>query len=1186
LPERVVSFGPFRLFPTQRRLLEAEKPVPLGDRALDLLIALVERAGELVPTEELIAYVWPNTFVEAGNLKVHVAALRQALKDGQAGRRYLVTIRGRGYRFVAPVAELEQPPSLSVMASPKLEHRVAIVTTLFTDIADAATVQVGEEGSLSRFEEHHRLLSDAASVCGGAEVQWLGDGLMAAFPSAADALRCAIAMQQTAAQKWGMPSFVRVGVNVGELFRPKTGSGPFGTSILLAKRLCTHAQPGQILCSHAVSHLLAGRAAFAFRELPQLALEGGAAKVAVCEVVYEVERASALLVRTPLAGRRSELAKLERRLEKVRAGTGSLAFIAGEAGIGKTRLLEEFAARARGAGVEVLGGRCFEGDFAPPFGAFAEAIASYAKESNPDVLRGEIAGFGGVLVKLVPELRERLPDLPAPMDLAPEEERARLLDAVAQLLWAVARRTPVVVILDDLHWAEGGTLALLRYLARFVARHRVLLVAAYRDVELGHAHPLQDTLHALRREHEFEPIALGGLDQAAVTDLLGALAKHQVPTEFVEVITAETGGNPFFLREVLLQLLEEGKIERTGGRFTSRFSIQEMGIPEGVRQVMRRRLAGLSKEANRLLAAASGCAGGCRFDIMAAASGLKEREALDALDEALESQLLQATSEPEVYEFSHALLRHTVASELSPSRKARIHRRLAEEMEKHYRGDAREHAFEIAQQWRWSAALPGAERGVVHCLVAADRAEETAAHEDAASALRVALVLLPPGDVRRPRLLARLGLALARSLENEEAVRVASEAGELLAASEGSEAAAEYFADAAGAVYTSSYDPRAWALAASGLRHLGARRDLTWALLASHDLDQREASDPEFGGLPLDLPERLEVSRIFLANLPSLLQRGMIIPATAMVFASREDALERARLIPPALAMWAGEYAGALALARPLGSHFAENGRLAIAAALLTDVAHCEAALGNLAASQEALARAVELAGRVGNPAFIATFLHAVPIAQAAIRGEGHGPLIDSLLAQAATPQNRWFRAAVWAATAVAYAHTKRVDDALQALERVLPAVERAAGWAVTYTLVIYWLVEALWVLGRHDHAERLERNLREKTLAPDFRFPHTDARLALARLCALTDRIDEARQWFEKARRVLDSQGARPLRAVTDFDEAWMEARRGRKADRPRALALLDAARGPFEEIGMPGWLRHAGALRQQLAP
>jgi hypothetical protein len=154
----------------------------------------------------------------------------------------------------------------------------------------------------------------------------------------------------------------------------------------------------------------------------------------------------------------------------------------------------------------------------------------------------------------------------------------------------------------------------------------------------------------------------------------------------------------------------------------------------------------------------------------------------------------------------------------------------------------------------------------------------------------------------------------------------------------------------------------------------------------------------------------------------------------------------------------------------------------------------------------------------------------------------------------------------------------------LRALERVLPAIERATGWALTYTLLLYLVIDALWVLERTDHTEVLERNLREKTLDPDFRYPGTDARLALARLCALTGGFDEAREWFEKARHVLDDQGARPLRAITDFDEAWMEVRRGGAGDRQRALALLDAARGPFESIGMPGWLRRAEELRQEL--
>ena len=192
-------------------------------------------------------------------------------------------------------------------------------------------------------------------------------------------------------------------------------------------------------------------------------------------------------------------------------------------------------------------------------------------------------------------------------------------------------------------------------------------------------------------------------------------------------------------------------------------------------------------------------------------------------------------------------------------------------------------------------------------------------------------------------------------------------------------------------------------------------------------------------------------------------------------------------------------------------------------------------------------------------------------------------PGIEQSLAKDA-PESRWLRSLGWVSAASAYAYEGRCDDALRALEQALPAIERGAGWALGYTGLIGLVIEALWVLERRDHVEVLERNLREKTLAADFRSHGTDARLSLARLCALTGRFDEAREWFEKARNVLDEQGARPLRARTDFDEAWMEVRRGGAGDRQRALALLDAARGPFERIGMPGWLRRAEELRKRL--
>jgi len=903
-------------------------------------------------------------------------------------------------------------------------------------------------------------------------------------------------------------------------------------------------------------------------------------------VVYEAERTAALFARTPFAGRQNELARLERRLQGARSGSGGLAFVVGEPGIGKTRLLEEFTARARAAGAQVLWGRCFEGELSRPFGPFAEAIAAYAKECEPEMLREELGSFGGVVAKIAPELRERLPDLVEPVPLAPAEERYRLLDAVAQVLWAIAPKAPVILVLDDLHWADGATLLLLRYLAHFLSRHPVLIVGAYRDVELDRKHPLGEALVALRREVEVERIALSGLPQEAVSELLEAIARHEVPANFVEAITAETGGNPFFLREVLLHLLEEGKLEREAGRFTPRFSIAEMGIPEGVRQVIGYRLSRLSEEANQLLAAASGCVGGFRFEIAAAVADLEERSALDALDSALEAQLLRTTADPEVYDFTHALIRHTLYGELNPARQVRLHRRLAEEMERRYGEQAVEHALEIAQQWHRSAVLPGAERGVAHCVAGADHAEQAAAHEEAAAALRMALDLLPAGDARRPRLLARLGLALAWSLKTEEAVRVASEAGELLAASEGSDAAADYLADAATAVYSSAMDPRGWALAAQGLRHVGVRRDLTWALLISYDLDRREANDPDFPGIPLDVPERHEASRILIANQPALLDRGVGFLTSWTVFESREDAIERAGSSGSVMALLAGEIDRALALLSQMAASSVERGRFSGAAFTLSVAAIYESALGNLGASSDTLARATELAERIGNPPFNAISLVAVSIGHTFVRGEGYElllPVYERLVADNA-PSLRFITAPLLAVAAGIYAHAGRGEEALRALGRALPGIERAAGWAANYTVLVCTAVEALWILERRDHAEVLEHNLREKTLAPDFRWPGIDARLALARLCALTGRFDEAREWFEKARRVLDEQGARPLRAITDFDEAWMEVRRGGAGDRQRALTLLDAARGPFESIGMPGWLRRADELRQQL--
>jgi class 3 adenylate cyclase/tetratricopeptide (TPR) repeat protein len=1069
---------------------------------------------------------------------------------------------------------------------------VPVTTILFTDLVGSTALmqRVGDERAGELLEAHRKALADAVAVNGGAELQWLGDGLMAAFASPADAVRGAVAMQRFP-QAGDTPELsLRVGLDVGELLeqeRRGTGSGYFGTPVVIARRLCDLASGGQILCSSTVAGLLRGRAAFRFRELGAQMLKGIAESQLVCEIEYERAAAGAGLTRTPFVGRGDELARLERALAGAVAGRGGLVLVTGEPGIGKTRTLEEFARRAREQGARVLSGACYEGDFGPPFGPFAEAIASHSKRAERSQLVSELGSYAAVLTALVPALRERLPDVPEAVPLAPDEERWRLLDAVVQFLVGLSERAPVVLVLDDLHWADQGTVAMLRHVARAARRGRLLVVGAYRDVELDRQHPLADALAALRREVEYERIALTGLAASEVEELLVGLAAHEVPAALVDAVSAETEGNPFFIREILLHLVEEGRLYRgDDGRWTTRHGVAELGIPEGVRQVIGRRLSRLSPEANRLLAAASGFGGAFRFDVAARAADLAEAVALDSLDAALEAQLVRPTGAPDTYEFTHALIRSTLYTEQNASRQVRLHRRIAEEMERVFGERAGEHAAEIAQQYARSAALPGAERGVTHALAAATRAESAAAHEEAVSFLRMALELAPSDDARRPRVLARLGLALAWSRAPDEAVRVASEAGELLAATEGRDAAADYLAQAVQAVFSASFSPLSWRLAAEGLRYAGARRDLTWAVLARFDLNRRNAEDPDLPGIELETQEAQEIHRVVAA----ISSTGAADEAMINVVARPRSRAESAALRVQSTAMRAalmGDYRGAAAAAVTWATHHLAQGRLAVAALQWNLGARAQLALGEIALADEWHARSAELAERIGNPPFVEVQLSSAPFERIRVRGEGFEETLPLARALANRPsaETRWVLAPVFAANAYLAAEVGLRDESLKLAAAALPAIDRAPGWDRNYMFLIFWVAAAYWELEHTADAALLERNLRDKSLVCDFRYANTDTRLALAWMCALQGRFDEASDWFEQARDVLDEQGARPLRAITDFDEARMHARHGANGDRARALTLLDAALPRFREIGMPGWVRRAEALRTQLA-
>jgi class 3 adenylate cyclase/tetratricopeptide (TPR) repeat protein len=1049
-----------------------------------------------------------------------------------------------------------------------------VVTILFTDLVGSTELlaRAGDEEAQRIFRAHHDLLAEAATAHGGEEVKWLGDGLMVAFASAADAVRCAIAMQQDGRRPvHGEHLAIRVGLNAGETL--KDASDYFGLPVVVARRLCDRAEAGQILCADVAAGLLMGRPEFAFTDLGKLDLKGVPQPVSAFAVHYEVGTGELVPSRLPFVGRQGELDRLGKRWAVAAAGRGGLVLVAGEPGIGKTRLVEELAERAAGDGAEVLWGHCFEGEWMPPYSAFAEVLETISLTADGDELRADLGIGGAPLAQLEPSLRKRLPDLPEAVPLSPQEERYRLLDSLARLIVARAGRAPVLLCLDDLHWADQGTIDALRHLARQASGSALLLVGTYRDAETGKDHPLSVALGALRREAEYDRLGLDGLPAAAVGALLDILAEHDVPETFAGVLATGTDGNPFFIRELLRHLIDEGKIYRDpDGHWTAQVPVDELGIPDGVREVVERRLGRLSPRATRFLGAACAFEGPFRLDVVAATAGLSEDDALDAVDEALAAQLLApagGTGASDTYGFAHALIRHTLYAGLSPSRQVRLHRQVAEALVA-AAGATPEAATagEIAAQFHRSRSLPGGERGVDVALAAAGHAEATGGQAEAAKFLRMALDLMAEGDPRRPRLLARLGMALIWSLAFDAGAEVAARAGEAIATAEGPEAAADYLAGAAVAMGAGGNNPRAWELARQGLVHTADRRDLTWAFLVMLDHQRREWQDDEHPGIPLDTPERWEAARIIRASNPDPGAFGGLETPVA----SRAEALGSSRNFS-ILICFGAEFAHCLPLAQAEAEASLARGQTIRAARCLMAVAFCQISLGQFAEGRAALEEAERLSG-ASPPLF--GILHAREMLTAFLDDE------DGLEREAATfgallptliPGQAWAVGPALAVCARTAARLGRTDEALGFLERLVPWLEDAPGWSHHYPCAAAYGAETLWLLERLDHAEAVERALQEKVVAPDFRDMEVDARLALARLRTLQGAFDAAASFFAAARQVLAEHGAAPLLAITDHDEALMYQRRGDPGDDDRARALFASAQRQFRALGMTGW-------------
>ena len=383
------------------------------------------------------------------------------------------------------------------------------------------------------------------------------------------------------------------------------------------------------------------------------------------------------LSRGRLIGRNEELREARELWGRAREGRGHAVVLSGEPGAGKTRLAREITIQAAVDGAVVLTGGCYEYEAATPYLPFVEAFRRWVREEKSDEKLRESLGDTAIqIAKLAPEIQTRLGPFPERQPLSAHEERLLFFDAVAQVFSNIARRQSLLFYADDLHWADRGTLWLLGHLLRRLRDERVLIVGAYRETELDRAHPLAKSLVDWNRERLITRIVLRRFNESETSDQLSALLGENVSGEFAVVVHRETEGNPFFVEEVLKALIEKGSVRRESGRW-KRCDVEQLLIPQSVKEAIGNRLDRVSQNCNEVLRVCAILGKVFTFEELVAASEQSEDTLLDALDEATNAQLIAAGS-GDSFSFTHDKIREVLYEELNPIRRRRLHRHVAD----------------------------------------------------------------------------------------------------------------------------------------------------------------------------------------------------------------------------------------------------------------------------------------------------------------------------------------------------------------------------------------------------------------------------------------------------------------------------------------------------------------------------
>jgi DNA-binding winged helix-turn-helix (wHTH) protein/tetratricopeptide (TPR) repeat protein len=444
---------------------------------------------------------------------------------------------------------------------------------------------------------------------------------------------------------------------------------------------------------------------------------------------------------TSFVGREHEMSDVRTALADGNSGHGRICLISGEAGIGKSRLCAEIALEAEKNGMAVFVGHCSENE-AVPYLPFIEILESWVDRwKSTDDLRGAMGEEGPELGRVLPKLRRLIPDLSPPLELAAEQARRQLFNSATNFIARRCLEQPAVLVLEDLHWADDSSLALITHLSQRLSDLPLLIIGTYRESEIDISPSLSRTLEGLIRGRLATQIRLEGLPSSEVARMLQGLSGQAPPEVVVSEIHVETGGNPFFVEELFQHLAEENRLYDPAGQFHPELKIGELEVPRNVRLVVGRRLGRLGDDTRKILGVAAVIGRSFTFEVLEAATSTKADALLDCLDEAQRAGLIRSSTqyaEPR-FEFSHEMIRQSMLTQLSGARHQRLHLEVAETVERIYSNTIEDHYAELAHHYGQTG---NAWKAVTYLHLAGEQAAGRSAHAEAVRLLTSSLELL------------------------------------------------------------------------------------------------------------------------------------------------------------------------------------------------------------------------------------------------------------------------------------------------------------------------------------------------------------------------------------------------------------------------------------------------------------